>query len=194
MAQVNPRDKSRSALPRRDKRVNVYRTPPQGTNWIWLTEDFISSPAYTSLSINANRALWRIIAEYLAKNRNENGQLIVTHPQFVAHGVTGRLIADAIDELVFKGLVRALRGRAADGTPHPTRFRLTFYGDRDGNAASHDWKAIGSDDTLRWEDVRPSKAAERSGKAGRKKNSSLHEGEIPHCTFVKLTASSGGSS
>lgn len=194
MSKFDPRDKSKTAVPRRDKLVNSYRSPPKGTPWIWLTEDFIFSPAYKSLSANAQRVLWRVIGEYLNKNRNENGRLIVTHPDFVAYGATGRLIADAIDELIFKGLIRARRGKAADGTSHPTLFRMTFFGDFEGSAPTHDWKALGPEDVERWAKVRASRALDRAEKAGRKKKSSIHESEIAHFTKVKLPGGSGGFS
>ena len=195
MAFYSAKDKGRVAVSLIQKRMDNFRAPPKGEPWIWMTEEMLFSPSFTSLSANAQRAFWRVTGEYLKKNRNENGRLIITHPDFIAYGVTGRLVADAIDELVFKGLIRVQRGKAADGTPHPTLFRLTMFGDFEGSPPSNDWKAIGDVDAVRWlQGARARKASERAEKAGRKKKSSLHEGEIARFTKVKLSQGSGGGS
>lgn len=195
MAVYSLKDKNRIAVGLTQKLVDKFRAPPKGEPWIWTTEEMLFSPSFTSLSPNAHRAFWRIMGEYLKKNRNENGRLIVTHPDFIAYGVTGRLVADAIDELVFKGLIRVQRGKAADGTPYPTLFRLTMFGDCEGSPPSNDWKVIGDTDAARWcQGARARKASERADKAGRKKKSPLHEGEIARFTKVKLPQGSGGGS
>lgn len=195
MAVYSPKDKGRIAVSIGQKLIDKFRAPPKGEPWIWTTEEMIFSPAYTSLSANAHRAFWRVMGEYLKKNRHDNGRLIITHPDFIAYGVTGRLVADAIDELVFKGLIRVQRGKAADGTPHPTLFRLTMFGDFEGSPPSNDWKAVGNEEAARWwQGARARKASERADKAGRKKKTSLHESEIARFTNVKLPQGSGGAS
>jgi len=191
MGVYSPKDKGRIAQSRGEKLVDKHRRPPKDMPWIWVTEEWIFSPAVMSLSPNASRAIWRIIGEYLKGGRKNNGRLIVTHPDFITYGVTGRLVADAIDELTFKGLIRVLRGRAADGTPHPNLYRLTFFGDWEGAPPSHDWKGLGEEDAARWEKVRHAKAAERSSKVGRKKKTSLHESEVARFTKVKLRTAEG---
>jgi hypothetical protein len=188
MAVYSPKDRTRLAQTRAEKQIDTYRRPPKDMPWIWVTEELIFSPAFTSLSANASRAIWRIIGEYLKVGRKDNGQLIVTHPDFIAYGVTGRLVADAIDELVYKGLIRVKRGKAADGTAHPSLYRLTFFGDHEASSPTNDWKAIGKEEVAQWDKVRAAKAFERSTKAGRKKKTSIHESEIAHLTKVKLPA------
>jgi hypothetical protein len=175
MATYSPRDRSRTAGSKTEKMRDNFRKPPKDEIWIWITEGMILSPAFTSLSVNAGKAFWRIIVEYLKTGRKENGNLIVTYPNFRDYGVTWSFIGDAIDELVYKGLVRVKRGRAGDGTAHPNLYCLTFVGDHEGCAPSNDWKGISQEDADRWPEVRGKRAAERSKRAGRKRKSSLHE-------------------
>lgn len=185
MAVYHDREKTRLVQTRTEKMIDKNRRPPEGMPWIWLTEEMIFCPAYGSLSTNAHRALWRIVGEYLRKGRRENGRLVVTHEDFQAYGVTGRLIADAIDELIYKGFLRVQRGKSGDGTPHPNLYCLTFYGDHSGVAASNDWRATDEEKASNWQKIRRRKAQDRARRAGRKKKSSTDESEIPHCTFVK---------
>lgn len=191
MAVYSERDKGRIAQTMVQKLTDKHRRPPKDVPWIWVTEEWIFSPAFTSLSANAIRALWRIIGEYLRGGRKDNGRLIVTHPDFIAYGVTGRLVADAIDELTYKGLLRVQRGRGADGTPYPNRYRLTFFGDFEGAAPTNEWKGFGPEDVAKWDTLRSQKAEDRAKKAGRKRKSSLHEGEIPRFTNVKFNPLKG---
>lgn len=82
--------------------------------WQWFTIQLLESPAFTTLSANACRAFFRIVIEHTSHAALENGKLVVTHPQFVSYGVTGEYVADALDELEYKGLIKfAAAGRAA---------------------------------------------------------------------------------
>ena len=81
-------------------------SPPSGAPWIWQTASLLASPAWRGMSINARRALDRIMLEHMAHAGTENGNLLVTHRQFIAAGVSRDYVADAIDELC--------RGNAAD--------------------------------------------------------------------------------
>ena len=102
-----------------------------------VTRDFLESPAYRSLSTNARKCLDRLRLEHIAHNRTNNGNLIVTHEQFIEYGVTRDLVADALDELSYKGLIKMVRGKAGNGTAHPTVFTLSFDGTSDGAKATN---------------------------------------------------------
>lgn len=185
MSYLNPRDKSRTGSGKKASLRDKFRAPPKygehdfGKAWVWETEEFLSSPAYISLSINALRIYNRIKVEFLRQGRKGNGNLIVTHDNFRDFGASANLIADAIDELVFKGLVRVRRGKAADGTPHPSRFRITSLGTDEGEPWTNDWKCVTAEDVERWPEVRSKQRAFRKSKAARKKKCSLSEQRVP---------------
>lgn len=108
MAEFNPRDKSRTSQGKTRAMVRKHTAPPSGTDdgslrWQWFTIQLLESAAFTTLSANACRAFFRIVIEHTSHAALENGKLIVTHPQFVSYGVTGEYVADAIDELEYKG-------------------------------------------------------------------------------------------
>ncbi|MCV0426222.1 MAG: hypothetical protein K5905_12165 [Roseibium sp.] len=181
MTYQNPRDKSRTSSGKKANLRDKYRSPPKygvhetGKAWAWETEEFLSSPAYISLSINALRIYNRIKVEYLRQGRIGNGDLIVTHDDFRDFGASANLVADAIDELVFKGLVRVKRGKAADGTPHPNLFRITSLGTDEGEPWTNEWKGVTAEYVERWPEVRMKLRARRRSKTAKKKKSSLSE-------------------
>ena len=71
----------------------------------------------------------------------KNGALMATHDQLIAFGLSRRLVSEAVRELVFLGLVRAVRGRLTrGGVKAPNLYRLTFYADNDGSPATNEWK------------------------------------------------------
>ncbi|MDQ0998086.1 hypothetical protein QFZ34_003268 [Phyllobacterium ifriqiyense] len=185
MAVYSERERTRIVTPKKEARIIKHNAPEKDSPWIWLSEELLFSPSFTSLSVNALRCLFRILGEHSIKGRKWNGQLIVTHPDFERYGVTHRFIADGCDELVFKGLLVKKTGRAADGTAHPNLYRLTFLGDYEGNPPTHEWKNVGTDKALQWKKVKPQKAEERSKEHGRKKKLSLHKSEITRFPFVK---------
>ena len=179
MAILNRRDKSRTEAGKTASLVRRHTRPPDDQGgWMAITRDFLESAAYRSLSVNARKCLDRLIIEHIGHNRTENGRLIVTHEQFIDYGVTLDLIADALDELSYKGLVVAERGKAGNGTSHPTVFTLTFDGSYDGAPASNQWKKFTMAEARLWSEVvRKQRAAVRA-KVGRKKKSPLGDFQI----------------
>jgi hypothetical protein len=130
-----------------------------------LTRDFLESAAYRTLSVNGRKCLDRLIIEHIAHNRQHNGRLIVTHDQFYDYGVTAENIADGLDELEFKRLIKMDKGRAGNGTAHPTIYTLTFDGTHDGGAATNGWRTFTVDDAKRWsETVRKERSEARAAK------------------------------
>ncbi len=186
MAEFNPRDKSRTTPGSTRGRVRKGTAPPKAgkesgdssQRWQWLTIELMESAAFTTLSANANRAFFRIIIQHTAHAALENGNLIVTHPQFVQYGVTGEYVADALDELEYKGLIKVQRGRAGTGVAHPNRFTLTFVGDFEGAPATNEWRRCTPEHCKRWAEVDRKIAAEKRGVVGRKKKSPLRDSEI----------------
>ena len=188
MAEFNLRDKSRTSRGKTYSMVRKHTKPPRvddsgsdistDQRWAWLTIELMGSAAYRTLSVNAFRAFSRILIEHNAHAALENGKLIITHDQFVAYGLTGELVADAIDELEYKGLIRVQRGRAGVGTPHSNIYTLTYVGDHEGAPATNDWRRVTMEKCRRWLETDRKLAAERRGKIGRKKKSPLRDPEI----------------
>lgn len=180
-AYVNPRDRSRASRGTKAKLVERYRSPPRygdgdlGQAWAWFTEELLSSPAFTSLSPNAMRAFFRIVVEYLRQGRSKNGALIATHADFCASGISRNLVGDAIDELVYKGLVKVSRGRSAEGTPYANKFRLTYLGDDEGAPWTNDWRRCSQEFANRWPERRNEFKAKRRSKVETKRKSPLTE-------------------
>ena len=175
----NPRDKSRTAGGKTFNLVKKHTQPPKDQGgWMALTRDFLESAAYRSLSVNANKALCRLMIEHISHGRMENGALLVTHEQFNEHGVTGEYVADALDELGYKGLLKMAKGRAGNGTAHPTVYTLTFDGTHDGAAATNEWKRFTMAEARLWSEAVRKQKADARAKVGRKKKSSLRDSEM----------------
>jgi len=175
----NPRDKSRTSVGKTGKMREQFRSPPRYSNaelgqaWAWFTEELLSSPAFVTLSPNAMRAFFRIVIEYLKQGRMRNGDLVVTHANFCAYGVSQNYVADAIDELCYKGLIRVRRGRSAEGTPYANKFRLTYLGDDEGAPWSNDWRKCSREAAATWPEAREKLKAERRSKVEQKRKSPL---------------------
>lgn len=179
MSQLSQRDRSRTYNSKTHQLVRKHTKPPDDENgWQWLTSDLLYSPAFRTLSGNAMKAFARLWCENIAHASLHNGKLIVTHPQFIDYGVTGEYVADAIDELQFKGLVRISRGKAGAGTAHPNRYRLTFLGDHEGAKATNDWKQFTMADAKAWSETIRKQMAEARCQTGRKKKSPLRSPEM----------------
>lgn len=180
MARFNPRDKSRTAESKTRSMVRKNTQPPSDQGgWMAVSRLFLESPAYRSLSVNALKALNRLMIEHIGHGRLMNGELLVTHEQFQEYGVTGEYVADAVDELQYKGLVRTQKGRAGNGTAHPTVYTLTFDGTSNGLAATNEWKRFTMAEARLWSEVIRKQLADERAKVGRKKKSSLRVSEIP---------------
>ena len=182
----NPRDKSRTSQGKTRSSVRKFTSPPRfedgdgssSQRWQWLTIELLESAAFTTLSANANRAFFRIIIQHASHAALENGKLVITHPQFVDYGVTGEYVADAVDELAYKGLIKVKRGRAGSGVAHPNLFTLTFVGDFEGAPPTNEWRRCTSARCKQWAEVDRKLAAENRSGVGRKKKSPLRDSEI----------------
>lgn len=179
MTPIDFKDKSRTSRGKTYNLVMKHNKPPADQNgWGWFTVDFMCSVAFRSLSVNAVRAIMRLVVEHSVQGGLHNGQLIVTHQQFKAHGVSGEYVADAIDELAFKGLVRVRKGRAGAGSSHPNVYRLTWIGDHEGAPPTNEWKRCTEAVALLWSETIRKQQADKRGSVGRKKKTPLRETEI----------------
>ena len=108
--------------------------------------EMLESPAYRALSLSAHRVMARIEIELAHHAGNDNGRLPVTKQDFIAYGVSDRLVAPAIRELEALGFIRVTeRGRGGNSEyRQPNRFFLTFAQARDSrsNPPTQDWRKI----------------------------------------------------
>lgn len=156
------------------QRIFKHTKPPDDEgSWHGITSELMGCEAFRSLSINAFKALFTILCEHVDHGLSENGNLHVSHKAFITYGVSSDSVADAIEELTFKGLIRVLKGRGGFGTAHPNIFRLTFTGDHNGAPATNEWKSVDAEKIDLWKDKRKEFAEKRKKKANIPKNSPL---------------------
>ena len=125
-------------------RQGKLRRPPAGEPWAWITAELLNSAAWRGLSINARRLIDFLLREHCNHAGRENGRLVATHEQLKAYGMTAESIRRAIEQCKRLGLIEHQRGGRWAGTNAPSRFRLTFYADAEGNPATDDWKRLGA--------------------------------------------------
>jgi hypothetical protein len=118
----------------------------------------IESPAYQAASLSARRCLDRMEIEHLHHAGKENGKLPVTYEHFVEFGVSRRLIAKSIRELVALGFLEITRHGVAGNAEHreSNLFRLTYL---------HAERAKPTDE---WRRIKTTEEAERIAKTARK--------------------------
>ena len=120
--------------------VKKLLAPPKDQPWTWLNRDLLQSSAWRAMGINARKLMDFLLLDHMANAGVENGALCATYEQLVDFGLTRSEISRAIDDLENLGLVSCQRGGRWNFTNQPSRFRLTFYTDKDGNPATQDWK------------------------------------------------------
>ncbi|TBZ00226.1 hypothetical protein [Rhizobium leguminosarum] len=174
MAIFNPRDKSRTSGGKTFDLVKKHTRPPEDQGgWMAITHDLLESAAFRTLSVNATKAFYRIVMEHIRHGRQHNGKLIVTHEQFIEYGVTSDLVADALEELEYKKLMKMHKGRAGHGTAYPTVFTLTNDGTHDGAPATNEWKGFTLAEARLWSEVVRKQRQLKRSRAGNGKKSSL---------------------
>lgn len=137
---------------RKSKQPNA---PPQGEPWVWLSAALLASPAWRSMSVNARRALDRLMLEHMAHGGKENGKLQVTHRDFIEAGVSRDFVADAIDELEHLRLIRITsRGRGGTGITHANRFLLTWMPEKGSRFCDDPWKSTDQARVGEWQVLR----------------------------------------
>jgi hypothetical protein len=121
--------------------------PPEGSSWIWLTNELVAARTWAALSITARRILDTLICEYLAHGGRENGYLAVTYRQLETLGVTKADIPKGLLELQICGFVRVThRGLRVAGGGEPSRYALTWLPTMRGTpqeaSATDDWRDV----------------------------------------------------
>jgi len=116
--------------------------PPQDKPWIWLPTEILNSTAWQSMGINCRRLIDFLLIEHRNHAGRENGKLIATYNQLEKFGLTRSKINVAIKEAEFLGFIKYEQGSFYGETRKPNLYKLTFYGDLEGNYASNDWKRI----------------------------------------------------
>jgi hypothetical protein len=114
--------------------------------------ELIASPAWKARSIHCVRLLDRLELENCAHAGKENGYLIVTYDQFVAHGIGRRFVRPAIEEAIELGLLVVPRQGLYRGGArrHPNLYRLTYLKSKFVPVAgapyflepTHEWRAF----------------------------------------------------
>lgn len=108
--------------------------------------EMLESPAYRVLSRAAHLVLSRIEIENVQHAGQTNGDLAVTHRDFVKYGVSHNQIGPALRELEALGFIvvteRGVAGNADEKAPN--KFRLTYRGSNGPHAVmgdgSHEWR------------------------------------------------------
>ncbi len=129
----------------------------------------LESPAFMALSMPGLRCIMRLVIEHLAHGGAENGNLKVTHAQFVEYGVGHNSVKPALIEAEALGFVELTYqgGRSYGDTRMPSRYRLTFPNSRN-MPQTHEWYAIQTltearsrvaRARLEWEAQRPKRAS-----------------------------------
>ncbi len=148
-----PDQTGRSSGKRNGRAAKAY-SPPKGEPWVWITRELLASPAWRHQSANTFRLISFLLIEHMNHAGTENGNLKATHEQLRAYGLGANSIRDAIEEAEFLGLIRFQRGGRWAGSNQPSRFRLTFLADRNGNGPTNDWKQRSEEQARQWEKER----------------------------------------
>ena len=180
---------------KRTGRDRKLRSPPKGEPWIWLTRDMLASASMRSLSLTGRRLLDFLLIEDMNHAGTENGALMATKDQLIAFGLSRRLIASAIRELVFLGLVRVERGRfTRGGVKAPNLYRLTFYADKDGSPATNEWKGMTEEAIAVWkrDRIRSKKPAHREDIEVGPQSGPRETAKVAHLSLVQDPQSGSG--
>jgi hypothetical protein len=124
----------------------------------------IESPSWCVLSLSARRVLDRIEIEMCHQGgAHENGRLVVTHADFIKHGVHHDAVAPAIREVEALGLAEITeRGRGGNAAwRRPNEFRLTYIQTKSANADAY------HDPTDEWRRIKTIEEAERKASDAR---------------------------
>jgi hypothetical protein len=124
------------------------------SQFAWIPREMLESPAFRNLSVNAFRLFFAIWVENLAHAGTANGQLICTHEQLKAYGLSGSKIREAIDELEAFGFIRVRRGGRRALSNQPSRYGIAYLWAKNscGDLISPKapWRTLDPSDVLAW--------------------------------------------
>ncbi|WP_442580572.1 hypothetical protein ACSBOB_00775 [Mesorhizobium sp. ASY16-5R] len=111
----------------------------------WQLIEMKESPAWRVLSLSARLVLDRLEVEIAHHGGNDNGKLPTTFDQFAEYGISRRLVAPALREVVALGFVEVTeRGRAGNADwRRPNVYRLTYRPTK-LTEATDDWRKFAS--------------------------------------------------
>ena len=128
----------------------TLRAPPKGKAWTWRTGDMLTSVAHRSLSRHARLLLDFLECEHQNHAGRENGALLATYDQLHNWGIQRKRILKTIREAETFGFIKCEHGGRYNMTNQPSRFRLTWFADREGTPATNDWQKVGQADIDHW--------------------------------------------
>lgn len=154
-------------------RLGRNMKPPKDEPWVWLSRELLTSDAWQARSITCVRLIDALLIEHMNHAGIENGNLAATYDQLQACRISRGLICSAILEAEYLGLVRCQRGGRWAGNNQPSRYRLTFLGDKEGNFPSNEWKGKKMVEIKAW------KKKQRKKKERRKEAAKNRKKQIP---------------
>ena len=127
------------------KRRRVPHKNRIGGQWSPRLIKMLESPAYRALSLSAHRIISRTEIELAKHGGNDNGRLPLTKQDFIAYGVSPRLVAPTTREAEALGFIRVTHGRGGNSEHRkPNLFGVTFAHSPNSHVepATHDWRNI----------------------------------------------------
>ena len=183
----------RSSGKRTGREGKVHRPPP-GASWVWLTREFVASPAWRAQSRTAVKIVNFLMIEHMNHAGTENGNLKAPYDHLVTFGCSRRLLKEAISELQFLGLVEVTtKGGRWAGTNQPSSYRLTWLTDRDNRPPTNEWEHVTEEAVAEWCRNRRSRRKARRNRAG-KQNHGSRSGTtvVPHSELPNRNSRNAG--
>lgn len=116
--------------------AKIANKPPVGKPYIWHTRELICSDAWRSLSVNGQRLINFLEAEWMRHSGQKNGSLVAPRHQLEEWGIGARHVSAAISEVARLGLVDCVKGSGR----RASRYALTWLPVGE-EAATNRWQA-----------------------------------------------------
>lgn len=124
---------------------------PMRRSWLddsnggWLPHrlQLVTSPAWRMRTVPLSNLLERIEIEHMRHAGQENGRLCVSYDQFVAHGVSRKIIRPTINLGIDLGLLDVGQSDEWQGdVKAPNHYRLTYVPEKGRRAPSDEWASV----------------------------------------------------
>ena len=114
-----------------------------GGGWIPHRLRLIMSPAWVQRPIPVARILDRLEIEHMQHAGKENGELCVSFDQFVAAGVSRKIVRAAEEAAEALGLLVVVRSEEITrNIRQPNKYRLTYVPEKNRRAPTDEWQDI----------------------------------------------------
>jgi len=111
--------------------------------WVPHRYQLLVSPAWRHRPRPLARILERLEIEHLTHGGAENGHLVVSYAQFIAHGVSRKAIRSALSVGVALGLLEVIQTEEWVGDIRaPNEYRLTYLPAKHRRAPTDEWASI----------------------------------------------------